>query len=101
MEARRNAMSTNTLISFGSFAILSLLWLGFAAALIFNQTLLDGAWQALRGMPTIIQIVVWLLVLPITLALWIWEMPWPFWIRLLLIIGLGIATLYTFLPKQA
>ena len=94
-------MSMNTIISFGSFALLSLLWLGFAAALVFNQAILDGIWQALRGMPIFIQVIVWLLVLPVALGLWIWEMPWPFWIRLVLVIGLGWATVYTFFPKHA
>ena len=94
-------MSMNTIISFGSFAILSLLWLGFAAALVFNQAILDSIWQTLRGMPMFVQVVVWLLVLPVALGLWIWETSWPFWIRLILIIGLGWATIYTFFPKQA
>jgi hypothetical protein len=94
-------MSTNTIISIGSFAILALLWLGFAAALIFNQAVLDTIWQSLRGMPMLIQVVVWLLALPVALGLWIWQMPWPVWIRLILVIGLGWATLYTFFPKQA
>lgn len=94
-------MTMNTIINVGSFAIFSLLWLGFAAALVFNQSMLDSVWQALRGMPMFIQVVVWLLVLPVTLALWVWQMPWPFWVRLILVIGLGWATLYTFFPKQA
>ena len=94
-------MSTNTIISVGSFAILSLLWLGFAAALIFNQAILDSVWQALRGLPMFIQVVVWLIVLPVAFGLWIWETSWPLWIRLILVIGLGIATIYTFFPKQA
>ena len=64
-------MSMNTIISFGSFGILSLLWLGFGAALLFNQPLLDTAWQLFRGLP------------------------------LILVIGLGWATLYTFFPKQS
>lgn len=101
MDARRYTKSMNTIISFGSFAILSLLWLGFAAALVFNQSILDNIWQALRGMPIFVQVVVWLLVLPIAMGLWIWEMSWPLWIRLILIIGLGWATIYTFFPKQA
>ena len=90
----------STLISFGSFVILSLLWLGFGTALIFNQSILDTIWQTLRGLPIVVQVLVWLLVLPVTLGLWIWETSWPLWIRLVLVIGLGWATLYTFYPKQ-
>lgn len=90
----------NALINTGAFAILTLLWLGFAAALIFNQALLETAWQTLRGLPVIAQAVVWLLVLPVAIGLWVWESSWPLWLRLVLVIGLGIATLYTFFPKQ-
>ncbi len=91
----------NTIISYGSFAVLSLLWLGFGAAILFNQAILDTVWQTLRGLPIVIQAVVWLLILPVTLGLWVWETSWPLWIRLLLVVGLGIGTIYTFFPKQA
>ena len=91
----------NMLINIGAFAILGILWLGFATALIFNQALLDIAWQMLRGLPLIIQGVVWLLVLPVVAGLWIWETSWPLWLRLVLVIGLGWVTIYTFFPRRA
>ena len=91
----------NLLINISAFAILTILWLGFGAALIFNQALLDTVWQFFRGMPFVVQLVIGLLVLPVVLGLWIWESSWPLWIRLILVIGLGFATLYTFFPKQA
>jgi len=91
----------NTIISISAFAVLSILWLGFGAALVFNQALLDTVWQFFRAMPFAIQLVVGFLVLPIMLGLWIWESSWPLWIRLILVIGLGFATIYTFFPKQA
>jgi hypothetical protein len=91
----------NMIINIGAFAILGILWLGFAAALIFNQALLDTAWQTLRGLPVIVQAVVWLLVLPVAAGLWIWETSWPLWLRLLLVIGLGVVTIYTFFPKRS
>ena len=94
-------MSINTIISFGAFAILTLLWLGFGAILIFNQAILDSVWQSFRGLPWAIQGVVWLLILPVALGLWVWESPWPLWIRLILVIGLGWATIYTFFPKHS
>jgi len=94
-------MSANTIISFGSFAILSILWLGFGAALILNQALLDTVWQFFRGLPVFVQVLIGLLLLPLIIGLWIWQMPWPLWLRLILVIGLGFATLYTFFPKQS
>ena len=94
-------MNTDSIISIFAFTALTLLWLGFAAALIFNQPILDSIWQGLRGLPLLIQVVVWLLVLPVALGLWIWESAWPLWIRLILVIGLGWATIYAFFPKQS
>jgi hypothetical protein len=91
----------NMIINIGAFVILTLLWLGFAAALIFNQTMLDTVWQALRALPLIVQVLVWLLVLPVTAGLWIWETSWPLWLRLVLVIGLGWVTIYTFFPRKA
>jgi hypothetical protein len=100
MESKENH-KMNMIISLGAFAILTLLWLGFALALIFNQTILDTAWQTLRGLPMVVQVLVWLLILPVTAGLWIWETSWPLWLRLLLVIGLGLVTIYTFFPKKA
>ena len=91
----------NMVINIGAFAILGLLWLGFAAALIFNQAILDTIWQSFRALPWAVQGVIWLLVLPVTAGLWIWETSWPLWLRLVLVIGLGWATIYTFFPRKA
>ncbi|MDQ2692711.1 MAG: hypothetical protein M3Y68_11800 [Chloroflexota bacterium] len=90
----------NMIINIGAFAILTLLWLGFAAALIFNQALLDSVWISFRGLPWIAQGVVWVLILPVTAGLWIWETSWPLWLRLLLVIGLAWVTIYTFFPRR-
>lgn len=93
-------MAANTIINFGAFGILTLLWLGFAMAIILDHTILDTAWQALRGSPFILQGVVWLLILPVVVGLWIWESSGPLWLRLLLVIGLGWGTIYTFFPRK-
>jgi hypothetical protein len=91
----------NMVINLGAFAILTVLWLGFAAALIFNQAILDNVWTTFRGLPWMVQGAIWLLVLPVTAGLWIWETSWPFWLRLVLVIGLGWVTIYTFYPRKA
>jgi hypothetical protein len=90
----------NMVINIGAFAILGVLWLGFAAALLFNQALLDTVWQSFRALPWAVQGVIWLLVLPVTAGLWIWETHWPLWLRLVLVIGLGWVTIYTFFPRK-
>jgi hypothetical protein len=89
---------TNRVINIFAFSVLTLLWLAFGSALLFNRELLDTVWQSFRSWPLIIQIVVGLLVLPVALGLLIWETPWPLWLRLILVVGLGWVTIYLFFP---
>lgn len=91
----------NLVINIGAFIILGVLWLGFGSALVLNRALLDTVWQALRALPLVVQLVVWLLLLPVAAGLWIWETPWPIWLRLILVAGLGVATMYAFFPRKA
>jgi len=91
---------TNRAITIFAFIVFTLLWIAFAAALLFNREMLDSVWQSVRSWPLIIQSVVGLLVLPVALGLWIWQTSWSIWLRLILVIGLGIATIYVFFPKK-
>ncbi|HEX6506767.1 MAG TPA: hypothetical protein VF221_03965 [Chloroflexota bacterium] len=82
---------------FGTFLIL---WILFAAALLFNQGALDSVWNWLTGPPLILQVLTWILFLPITLGLWIWETDWALWLRLLLIFMIGVGNLTAFRPRN-
>ena len=44
----------NILNNVGAFGILTVLWLGFGAALVFNQGLLDSIWQSFRAIPLVV-----------------------------------------------
>lgn len=91
----------NLIVNYFAFGVLSLMWLGFGAALIFDRSMLDSVWTAFRGFPFVAQAGVALLTLPVTLGLWIWETTWPIWLRLLLVAGLAYVTIYTFFPRHA
>jgi hypothetical protein len=69
-------------------AMFVVVWLGFALALSGNSGTLDSAWEWLRGLPGPIQVVVWVLFLPIAVGLWIWESTWPPLVALLLVAGM-------------
>lgn len=88
------------IINIVAFTILTLLWLGFAAAVLLNRDMLDTTWQAFRNWPLILQLVVGILVLPIVLGLWIWQTSWPLLLRLILVLGLAWVTVYTFFPRK-
>ena len=87
------------IINIFAFTVLTLLWVAFAAALLFNRDLLDTVWQSFRSWPLIVQVIVGLLVLPVVAGLWIWETSWPLLIRLILVAGLAWVTVYTFFPR--
>ena len=88
------------MINIVAFGVLTLLWLGFAAALLFNRDLLDAVWQSFRSWPILVQFIVGILVLPVFAGLWIWETSWPIWLRLILVFGLAWVTIYTFFPRN-
>ena len=81
------------------FVIFAVIWVAFGAGLIFSQGSVDQAWQTIRDLPLIVQIVVWVLFLPVMIGLWIWETTWPLVVRLVLVIGVAGWNLFMFLPK--
>jgi hypothetical protein len=81
------------------FVVFAVIWLAFAAALIWSQGSLDAAWQAIRDQSLLLQGVVWLLFLPVMAGLWIWESGWPLVLRLVLVAGLAGWNLLIFLPR--
>ena len=81
------------------FVIFAVVWAAFGAGLIWSQGSVDAAWQAIRDLPLILQLVIWLLFLPVMVSLWIWETTWPLVVRLVLIIGIGGWNLLIFLPR--
>lgn len=81
------------------FAIFAIIWVAFAAGLIFSQGSVDQAWQTIRDLPLIVQIVIWVLFLPVMIGLWIWETSWPLIVRLVLVVGVAGWNLFMFLPR--
>jgi hypothetical protein len=47
----------------------------------------------------LVQIVVWVLFLPVMVGLWVWETSWPLVVRLVVVIGIAGWNLLIFLPK--
>ena len=71
-----------------ALVIFAMLWVGFAIALVVNREWLDLLWNGVRALPIVVEIIVWVLFLPIMVALWIWESSWPALVRLVGFIGI-------------
>lgn len=74
----------------GTYAIVifAMMWVGFAIALVVNREWLDLLWNWVRALPPAAEVVVWVVFLPGTVGLWIWESSWPALLRLLGFAGL-------------
>ena len=73
--------------------IFVLLWVGFAIALLVNQEWLDLLWNSVRGLPLVWEIIVWIVLLPAMVLLWIWQSSWPALLRALGFAGIAGWTL--------
>jgi hypothetical protein len=82
-----------------AFVVFLLLWAGFALGLLVSQGSLDSAWSWITSLPLILQAVVWLLLLPVVFGLWVWHTDWVLALRLVVIVGVAVATLYAFYPR--
>ena len=76
-----------------AIVIFAILWVGFAIALVVNREWLDLLWNWVRALPSVAEIIVWVLFLPIMAGLWIWESSWPALVRLLAFAGIVVWTL--------
>ena len=92
-------MNTEMAFNIFVFVLFTLLWLAFAAALLFRREMLINTWQSIRGLPLLVQFLIWLLFLPVILGLWIWQTSWPLWLRLVLVAGQAWWNVFMFFPR--
>jgi hypothetical protein len=87
------SVTVTRVLSTYAIVILAMLWVGFAIALVVNREWLDLLWNSVRALPSVAEIVVWVLFLPIMAGLWIWESSWSAVVRLLALAGIVVWTL--------
>jgi hypothetical protein len=83
------------------FAIFAVIWIAIGVGIVWSQGSVDQAWASIRDLPLIVQLVAWLLFLPVMAGLWVWETTWPLLVRLVVIIGLAGWNLLVLLPRAA
>ena len=77
------------ILSVYAVAVLTIAWIGVVLALILDPDLPESAWTWLTDAAVPVQVLLWVLLLPITLGLWIWTSDFP--TVVLLAYGLGLA----------
>lgn len=81
-----------------AFAVVVMLWVGFASLLFLSQSSVDDAWIWFKDQSLVVQVPVGLLFLPWVVGAWIWESSWPLAARGLFVGGVAWANIYTFSP---
>lgn len=88
------------LFAYFSFAIMVAGWTAFALALLVSQGSLDDVWTAVRDLPLVPELAVWLVGFPFLLGLAIWESGWDETLRLTLLTLVMIAYTLMFVPRE-
>lgn len=86
---------TFTLLVFGAATAANI---AFAYYLFSDPTKLTELWQWTRSQNLLVQGTIWLLCLPWMIALLIWNMPWAFAVRLVLVLAMLVFTEYLIWP---
>jgi hypothetical protein len=67
------------------FALMAGLWGSFVTLLAVSPVDLDDAYDWLRQLPVVWEILLWILTLPWTVAYLVYETSWQHWVRVVLI----------------
>jgi hypothetical protein len=65
------------------FALMAGLWGSFVTLLAVSPETLDDAYDWLRALPVVWELLMWLLTLPWTVAYLVYETSWQHWVRVL------------------
>ena len=87
------------LFAYASFAIMVGGWVAFAVALVASAQTLDDVWTSVRGLPLVLEGVVWLLGFPFLLGVAVWQASWDEAVRLAVIAVLAVVYTYMFVPR--
>ena len=79
------------------FAFMLAMWLLFFALVFASR--LDGLWAAIRDLPLIAQIILWVPFLPWMLGMAVWTSGLAAWLRVLLVACFAIGWTIAFIPR--
>jgi hypothetical protein len=75
-------------------------WLVFLVAVVASRQALDDAWTAVRQLPLVAELAIWLLGFPFLLGLAIWQASWVEALRLAAVAIVAGAYIFMFLPRK-
>ena len=80
------------------FALFGAAWIACLAAYVLRPDLLAGAWQWIGALPLVVQVVAWLLFLPLFAGVWASQQGWHPVISLVVMVGIAAWNLLVLRP---
>jgi hypothetical protein len=74
------------------------MWMAFFALLFADQ--LDEIWRAVRDLPLVAEIILWVLFLPWMLGMGVWTTSWATWIRVALVACFAVGWTVVSIPRR-
>jgi hypothetical protein len=74
------------------------MWVALGVAIVRAPARVDAAWRRLRALPLLVQLLAWVLLLPIVAGIAVWQLAWPRLARLSVVAGIAAWNLLVFLP---
>ena len=67
------------------FALMAGLWGSFVTLLAVSPSTLDDAYEWMTGLPVVLEIMMWILTLPWTVAYLVYDASWEHWLRVVVV----------------
>lgn len=81
------------------FGLMAALWGAFVTLLAVSPTTLDDAYEWLRGLAVVWEILMWIVTLPWTLGYLVYDSSWEHWLRVVVVVLIVVAHLAISAPK--
>ena len=81
------------------FALMAGLWGSFVTLLAVSPVKLDDAYDWLRALPLVWEVLLWILTLPWAVAYLVYETTWQHWVRVLLVAAIVTVHLGVCAPR--
>jgi hypothetical protein len=81
------------------FALMAGMWGAFVALLAASPATLDDAYDWLRALPIVWELLMWILTLPWTVAFLVYDSSWAHWLRVLVVALIVLVHLSACAPR--
>jgi hypothetical protein len=82
------------------FILMVVLWGAFIALAVASPETLSGAWQSTRDLWWPLQVLVWIVLLPWMIGLWVWQTDWSLGARSALVAVLAVGSSAASFPRR-